>query len=79
MSAFFTWLYNNKQAILGSLVAGLAFIQGNDALKDLLSEAAYAWTMFGVGLLSVLFARSTAGGVVSKVLPPSIPPAPPGG
>ena len=66
-------LYNNKQSVLGAMVAGLAFIQGNDALKDLLSAEAYAWTMFSVGLLSVVFARSASGGsAVNKILPPSI-------
>lgn len=70
----FAWLYNNKQSVLGTLTAGLAFVQASPTLRNLLEPAAYEWTMFGIGLLMVLFARSASGGsMVSKVLPPSIP------
>lgn len=69
----FAWLYNNKQSVLGTLTAGLAFVQASPTLRNLLAPATYEWTMFAIGLLMVLFARSAAGGtVVSKVLPPSI-------
>lgn len=72
----FAYLYNNKQSILGGLVAALAFIQANDNLQNLLSPTVYEWTMMVVGLLMVVFARSASGGaVVSKVLPPAVPPA----
>jgi hypothetical protein len=69
----FVWLYNNKQSVLGSLTAALAFVQANDQLRNLISVNAYEWLMLVAGLLMVLFARSASGGVVSKVMPPSIP------
>ena len=71
----FAFLYNNKQAFLGTFAAALAFIQASPQLRNLMSTTAYEWTMLVVGLLMVLFARSSAGGAVSKVMPPSIPPA----
>lgn len=70
---FFAHIYNNKQTWLGGLVAALAFLQSNDKLKGLLSTDAYEWTMMIVGLAMVLFARSASGGLVSHVLPPSVP------
>jgi hypothetical protein len=51
----------------------LAFIQANDNLRNLLPVETYEWLMLGAGLLMVLFARSASGGVVSQVLPGSIP------
>jgi hypothetical protein len=69
----FAWLYNNKQSVLGSLTAALAFIQANDNLRNLLPVETYEWLMLVAGLLMVLFARSASGGVVSQVLPGSIP------
>ena len=75
----FAVLYNNKQTLLGGLTAALAFVQANDHLKDLISPAAYEWSMLVVGLLMVLFARASSGGVVSKVIAPSVPPTKDGG
>lgn len=76
---FFKWLYNNKQAIIGYAVAGLAYLQATDKLQTLISANAYEWTMLVIGFLMVIFARSASGtSVVNKVLPPSIPPGGPG-
>lgn len=70
-----TWaaIWNNKQTILGSGTAVLAFIQANPKLRDLLEATTYEWTMLIVGCVMILFARSTAGGAISKVIPGSIP------
>jgi len=70
---FFAYIYNNKQSILGGCVAALAFLQTNDAFKTLLEPKTYEIVMLVVGLVMVLFARSTSGGIVSKLLPGSIP------
>lgn len=76
---FFAYLYNNKQSILGGLVAALAFVQASPQLKDLVDPQVYEWSMLVVGLLMVVFARSASSdsNTVSKVmslgLPGSIP------
>ncbi len=82
-------LYNNKQSILGGLVAALAFVQAYPQFRDLVDPKTYEWMMFGIGLVMVFFARSAAGGAVaSRVMPSSVPtdkgpppgpPAPPEG
>lgn len=66
-------IWNNKQTWLASLMAALSFVQANPKLRDLLEANAYEWTMLVTGLVMVLFARSTAGGIVSHVIPGSIP------
>lgn len=74
MYKFFAWIYNNKQTLLGSFTAALAFIQASSQLRNLMSANTYEWLMLGIGLLMVLFARSSTGGMTSRALPPSVPP-----
>lgn len=67
-------IYNNKQSWLGSITAVLAFVQANSTLRNLLTANQYEVTMFVIGVLMVIFARSASGGAVaSKILPASIP------
>lgn len=69
----FAWLYNNKQTLSGSALAALTVLQLSPELKDLIDPVTYKWTMLSVSVLVVLFARSGSGGIVSKVIPHSIP------
>lgn len=47
----FKFLNDNKTKIAGAVITTLAYVQTNPALAELMSAQAYAWTMFGAGLL----------------------------
>lgn len=66
-------IWNNKQTWTGSVMAAFTVLQASEKLPSLLSPNAYEWTMLGMALAMVLFARSTSGGPVSHVIPGSIP------
>lgn len=50
-----TLINANKTKLIGALIAVLSFVQANPALKDLMSEQAYSWLMFGIGCVVVFF------------------------
>jgi hypothetical protein len=66
-------IWNNKQTWTGSIMAALTVLQASEKLPSLMSESAYEWTMLVMAVVMVLFARSTSGGIVSHVIPGSIP------
>lgn len=64
-----SFLNANKTKLIGVVLVALSYIQTNPALKDLISEKAYAWTMLIVGLLVIVF------GFLNNPAPPTEPPA----
>jgi hypothetical protein len=47
---FWDFINNSKTRILGIATTVLGFVQAYPGLRDLLSDQAYAWTMFCIGL-----------------------------
>lgn len=50
-----SFLNANKTKLIGVVLVALSYVQTNPALKDLVSDKTYAWTMLIVGLLVIVF------------------------
>lgn len=53
MKEFLNWLNGHKTKLTGAVLVTLSYIQTNPALKDLMTEKTYAWTMFFVGMFVI--------------------------